>query len=411
MGLKRAWKALGPGLVTGASDDDPSGIATYSQAGAGFGLNLLWTALFTYPMMVVVQGMCARIGMVTGKGLAANIKQHYSRPMLIGVLLISTPAIILNIGADIAGMGAVTNLVVPSVPSSTFSVFFTVLLAYLLVKLSYRRIAKILKWLCITLLAYILIPFLIGVNWLDVAAATFIPHIDLNASYLLMIVAILGTTISPYLFFWQTSMEVEEEIEQQIVVDKVIMSDMEVDVRSGMFYTTIVFFFIILTTGTVLSAEGITQITTVEEAAHSLRPLAGDLAYGLFALGVIGTGFLAIPVLGGALSYMYAEVFGWSEGLNKKFGEAPGFYLVLLIALGLGLLIDMFDVDPIQALIATAVLYGVTAPVLIAVILHLANRKDVLGEYTNSRLQNIIAGITLFVMAACAIGLLVTVIS
>lgn len=408
MGLKRAWKALGPGLVTGASDDDPSGIATYSQAGAGFGLNLLWTALFTYPMMVVVQGMCARIGMVTGKGLAANIKQHYSRPMLIGVLLISTPAIILNIGADIAGMGAVANLVVPSVPSSTFSVFFTVLLAYLLVKLSYRRIANILKWLCITLLSYILIPFLIGVNWLDVAAATFIPHIDLNASYLLMIVAILGTTISPYLFFWQTSMEVEEEIEQHIVVDKVILSDMQADVRGGMFYTTIVFFFIILSTGTVLNSEGITQIATVEEAARSLRPLAGDLAYGLFALGVVGTGLLAIPVLGGALSYMYAEVFDWSEGLNKKFGDAPGFYLVLLIALGLGLLIDMFDVDPIQALIATAVLYGATAPVLIAVILHISNRKDVLGEYTNTRLQNIVAGITLFVMAACAIGLLAT---
>ncbi len=409
MGLRRLWRSLGPGLVTGASDDDPSGIATYSQAGAGFGLQTLWTALFTYPMMVVVQEMCARIGLVTGKGLAANIKQHYSRLMLWSIVFVSAPAILLNIGADIAGMGAVANMVVPSVPSSTFSVALTVVLAFLLIKLSYRRIANMLKWLCITLFAYILIPFLIGVDWLDVAAHTLLPHITWNTEFLVMIVAILGTTISPYLFFWQTAMEVEEEIEQHIVVDKAILSDMSVDVKGGMLYTSIVFFFIILTTGSVLHPEGITEIQTVEQAARSLRPLAGEYAYLLFAIGVIGTGLLAIPVLAGALSYMFAEAFNWQEGLNKKFGEAPGFYIVLMLALGVGLLLDIADVDPIKALIATAVLYGVTAPILIGLVLHVSNRRDILGDYVNSRTQNWTAVTTLVVMAFCAVALIVTV--
>jgi NRAMP (natural resistance-associated macrophage protein)-like metal ion transporter len=407
MGLKRVWKSLGPGLVTGSSDDDPSGIATYSQAGAGFGLNLLWTAIFTYPMMVAIQEMCARLGLVTGRGLAANIKQHYSRPVLWLILTVSTPAILLNIGANIAGMGAVGNLVFPNIPSTVFSVAFTGILLVSVIRLSYRRIASVLKWLCISLLSYILIPFLIGTNWGYVLERAVLPQITWSTDFLIMLVAILGTTISPYLFFWQTSMEVEEQMEHHLVVDKTIMSNMQGDVRGGMFYTTLVFFFIILTTATVLHPAGITNITTVEEAARSLQPLAGDMAYALFALGVIGTGLIAIPVLAGALSYMYSETFAWAEGLDRKFHEAPGFYLVMAASLLVGLLIDVVDVSPIQALIATAVLYGLTAPVLIGIVIHLCNRKDVMGEYANSKTSNILGLVTWGVMTACAVMLII----
>lgn len=401
------WKSLGPGLVTGASDDDPSGIATYSQAGAGFGLNLLWTAIFTYPMMVAIQEMCARLGLVTGRGLAANIKQHYSRPVLWLILAVSTPAILLNIGANIAGMGAVGNLVFPSIPPTVFSIAFTAVLLFSIIKLPYRRIASILKWLCISLLSYILIPFLIDTDWGRVLERAVLPQITWSTDFLIMLVAILGTTISPYLFFWQTSMEVEEGMEHHLVVDKVIMSSMKGDVRGGMFYTTLVFFFIILTTATVLNPAGITTITTVEEAARSLQPLAGDMAYALFALGVIGTGLIAIPVLAGALSYMYSETFAWEEGLNKTFNQAPGFYLVMAASLVVGLLIDVVDVSPIQALIATAVLYGLTAPIMIGIVIHLCNRKDVMGEYTNSKTSNILGLVTWGVMTACAVMLII----
>jgi NRAMP (natural resistance-associated macrophage protein)-like metal ion transporter len=408
--IRAFFKGLGPGLVTGASDDDPSGIATYTQAGAMFGMHLLWTALFTYPMMVVVQEMCARVGIVTGRGLTATIKRHYPRPMLWMIVALSFPAIVLNIGADIAGMGAVANLVVPDVPSPVFSVLFTFLLMFFIIRWPYRRIASVLKWLCITLVAYIVIPFLVDTNWLLVAERALVPEIHVDAAYLTILVGIFGTTISPYLFFWQTSMEVEEDEADGIVVDKRVIATMETDVRGGMFYTTIVFFFIILASATVLHGNGITGITTVEDAARSLQPLAGNMAYALFAVGVIGTGLIAIPVLAGALSYMISETFGWEEGLSKKFAQAPGFYLTMIVSLAIGLLIDLTDVSPITALIYTAVLYGITAPVLIALILHICNRRDIMGEYTNGRVSNIIGWTTFVVMASAATVLITLVI-
>lgn len=404
--IRSFFKGLGPGLVTGASDDDPSGIATYTQAGAMFGPQLLWTALFTYPMMVVVQEMCARIGIVTGEGLTATIKRYYPRPVLWAIIGLSFPAITLNIGADIAGMGAVANLLVPSIPAAVFSVLFTVLLMVFIIRWKYRRISSVLKWLCITLIAYIVIPFLVDTDWTTVMQHTFIPVIHLDRSYIMILVGILGTTISPYLFFWQASMEVEEDNEQGIVVDKRVITSMETDVRGGMFYTTLVFFFIILASATTLHDAGLTSIGTVDQAAESLRPLAGNMAYALFAIGVIGTGLLAIPVLGGALSYMISETFGWVEGLNKTFDQAPGFYLTMIISLGIGLLIDLTDVNPIKALIYTAVLYGVTAPVLIGLIVHICNRRDIMGEYTNGRLTNVIALATLLLMTSAAIALI-----
>ncbi|CAN5421930.1 divalent metal cation transporter [soil metagenome] len=397
------WKKLGPGLITGASDDDPSGIATYSAAGAQFGLHLLWTAIFTYPLMVVIQEMCARIGIVTRHGLAATIKSHYPRPVLWLIVGLSFPAIALNIGADIAGMGAVGHLVFPSIHSSVFSIAFTAILMYSIIAWPYRRIASVLKWLCIALLSYLVIPFLVDTDWWLVAKSAVLPKIVFDSSYFMILVGILGTTISPYLFFWQTSMEVEEGATKNIVVDKAVISDMTLDVRSGMFFTTLVFFFIVLTAGTVLHNGGVTTIVTVEDAAKGLQPLAGNMAYALFAIGVIGTGLIAIPVLAGSLSYMVSEAFGWKEGLNKKFQRAPGFYLTMIVSLCIGLAIDLSDVSPITALIYTAILYGVTAPVLIGFVLHICNRTDIMGEYTNKTLTNVIGIATLVIMSAAAV--------
>ena len=404
--FKNFLKNLGPGLVTGASDDDPSGIATYSQAGAKYGLQLLWTAILTYPLMVSIQEMCARIGIVTKKGLTGTIKKYYSKYLLYIILAISFPSIVLNIGADIAGMGAVGNLLMPKIPAFLFSIAFTVMLMYSIIFWSYNKIASILKWLCITLFSYILIPFFIHTDWLLVLKNALLPKFINDKDYYIMLVGILGTTISPYLFFWQASMEVEEAQAKHLVVDKKIITNMKEDVKGGMFFTTIVFFFIILTTGSVLFNAGIHHIDTVEEAAKALQPIAGDFAYLLFALGVLGTGFLAIPVLAGSLSYMMAETFEWQEGLNKKFHEAPGFYITMVISLIIGLMIHFIGISPIQALIYTAVLYGITAPVLIALILHICNQKKIMGEFTNNKWSNIFGVITFVVMTAASILLL-----
>ena len=317
--LKQYLKTLGPGLVTGASDDDPSGIATYSQAGAGFGLGLLWMAPFTFPLMAALQGMCARIGLVTSQGLTHTLKKNYPPFILYLMLIFSVPAIILNIGADIAGMGAVTHLLIPGVPSFVFSVPVHHDLdgghgayAFLLIQKS----AGILKWLCLSILLYMIVPFLVHVHWKQVLISTLIPHIELNKNFIEMVVAILGTTISPYLFFWQATMEAEDLEHQQkkIIIDKQIMQNMTSDVNTGMFASNLVMLFILLTTGVVLYSAGIREINTVEQAAKALQPLAGKFSYIFFALGVIGTGFLAIPVLTGSLSYMLAETFGWQEG-------------------------------------------------------------------------------------------------
>ena len=404
--IKRSWKLLGPGLITGASDDDPSGIATYTQAGARFGPQLLWTAVVTYPLMVAVQGMCARIGMVTGEGLMGTIKRHYSKPLMYVILCISFPSIVLNIGADIAGMGAVGNLLFPRVPAALFSIAFTGILLYTIIVWSYARIARVLKWLCIVLFSYILIPFLIDTDWSAVLRSTLLPTFTNSEAYFMALVGILGTTISPYLFFWQASMEVEEKNEWHLVVDKRLIHNVELDVRGGMLYTNIVFYFIILAAGTVLFNSGVHDINTVEEAARALKPLAGDMAYALFALGVIGTGFLAIPVLGGALSYMMAEAFDWPEGLNKKFSQARGFYITLVVSLLIGLGINFIGISPIQALIWTAVLYGLTAPVLIGVILHVCNDRGIMGQYVNGRWTNVAGISTLVIMSAAAFALL-----
>jgi NRAMP (natural resistance-associated macrophage protein)-like metal ion transporter len=407
MKLSRLKKIIGPSIITGASDDDPSGIATYTQAGAGFGLQFLWTAIVTWPMMVVIQEMCARIGIVTRKGLTGILKKHYPRPVLWAMIIFSFPAIILNISADLASMGAVSNLLFPAIPSSAFAIFYCALLLFNLIKLSYRTIATVLQYLCLVLLCYLIVPFLSKQDWGAILKSTFLPSIRFDMASISIFVAILGTTISPYLFFWQTSMEVEEVKERKIMVNKHVLDEAKNDVRWGILFSNLIFYFIVLTAGTVLFPQGITKIDTVDQAAVALRPLVGDGAFYLFAFGIVGTGLLAIPVLAGSISYMLSEAFGWKEGLNKKFHEAKGFYVVLIISVLLALFIDLLGINPVKALIYTAVLYGITAPVLIGIIMHVSNNKKIMKQYTNNRMSNIIGGITLLVMTAAAVSLFV----
>jgi NRAMP (natural resistance-associated macrophage protein)-like metal ion transporter len=405
--LKRFWQLLGPGLITGASDDDPSGIATYSQAGAAYGLATLWTGLLAFPLMAAIQQMCAKIGIVTSLGLTGALKKNYPRPVLYLMLLFSFPAIVMNIGADIAGMGAVGNLLFPSIDATFFSVFFTILLLVLIIYLPYLKIAETLKYLCIVLLVYLIVPFLYDQDFGLIVQNTFIPNMQFNKEFVGILVGILGTTISPYLFFWQATMEVEEmKHKNHLVVNKKIISDMKQDVDFGMTFSGLVMYFIILTTGTVLYNGGIHQIDTVQEAAVALKPLAGNLAYLLFAIGVIGTGLLAIPVLSGSLSYIITETFGWEQGLDKKFHEAKAFYVVIAVSLVLGLSLNYIGISPIKALIYTAILYGMTAPVLIAIILHICNNKKVMGEFTNSKKSNILGFSALIIMTIAAVALL-----
>ena len=404
--LAQFWKILGPGLVTGSSDDDPSGIATYSQAGAAYGLSTLWTALITFPLMASIQEMCARIGLVTSHGLAGTLKANYSKPVLYLMLLFSFPAIVMNIGADIAGMGAVGTLLIPSVPSAYFSLGFTLLLLVLIVYLPYQKIASVLKYLCIVLLVYLIIPFLYKQDLIGILKATFIPTLKFDKDFLSILVAILGTTISPYLFFWQATMEVEQQKNKRLVVNKRIISEMKQDVDFGMLFSNVVMFFLILTTGTVLFNGGIHQIDTVEQAAQALKPLAGDSAYILFAIGVIGTGLLAIPVLSGSLSYIITETFGWRNGLDKQFHEAKMFYFIIAISLVLGLLMNHMGISPIKALIYSAILYGMTAPILIAIILHISNNKKIMGKFTNGKTSNILGFAALVLMTVAAVALI-----
>jgi Mn2+/Fe2+ NRAMP family transporter len=324
------------------------------------------------------------------------------------MLLFSFPAIVMNIGADIAGMGAVGNLLFPQIEATYFSVVFTVILLILIIYLPYQRIAAILKYLCVVLLVYLIVPFLYQQDWLLILKSAFVPTIHFDKEFMGILVGILGTTISPYLFFWQASMEVEElkHKKKHLIVNKRIINEMKQDVDFGMSFSGLVMFFIILTTGTVLYQGGVRQIDTVEQAAQALKPLAGNMAYLLFAVGVIGTGLLAIPVLSGSLSYIITETFGWEQGLDKKFHEAKAFYIVIAVSLVLGLSLNYIGISPIKALIYTAILYGVTAPVLIAIILHVSNNRSVMGKFTNSSVSNILGFSALLLMSMAAAVLL-----
>ncbi len=405
--LKGILRKLGPGLITGASDDDPSGIATYTQAGAHFGPQFLWTALFTWPLMVNMQRMCARIGMVTRKGLMAVIRQHY--PAWVGgfILFLSLPSIVLNISADLAAVGAVGHLLIPAMQPILFATMAAAILLYAMIKWNYQKIFRVLKWLTLALVCYLLIPFITATDWAAAMRHTLLPNIQWNPEYMLMLTGILGTTISPYLFFWQSNMEVEALRKQHLPVGRKRFLLMDSDVRFGMLLSNLSFYFIILASGNVLHSSGINEIETIEDAALALKPLAGDAAYLLFALGIIGTGALAIPVLAATTAYMTSEAFHWNEGLNKHYKQAPKFYRIIVASIVTALLINMIGVSAVDLLLWSAILYGLVSPPLIAVILLIANNRSIMQGRENSRAMNIWGLITLALMSGCVVLLVI----
>ncbi len=389
---KEYWHTLGPGLTTGAADDDPSGITTYSQTGAAYGFQLLWLAGFTFPLMAVVQEMCARIGLVTGRGLAANIRFHYPKIVIYICAALLFFANTLNIGANLGAMAKAVQLLSPNLNYGLLVVGLAVLSLFLQVFTTYERYAKYLKWLALVLLAYVFSALTVNLNWGEVLRGATVPTINFTKDQIFIITAVLGTTISPYLFFWQTSQEVEEQIlggktslklRQEETSDQEI-KDMRVDVWSGMFLSNMVMFFIIAAAAATLFASGVTNITTAADAAAALRPIAGEGAFLLFALGIVGTGMLAIPVLAGSASYAISESFGWKQGLYRKLKGAYPFYGVIIISMVLGFVINLFGIDPIKTLIFTAVINGLIAPVILILILLLSSNKQVMGNRVNS---------------------------
>lgn len=405
------WRKVGPGLVTGVSDDDPAGLAIYSQVGAQTGFQLLWTALLTFPLMAAVQEICARIGLVTGHGLAGNLKRYYPRWVLLLLVGLVFAGNTLNIGADLAAMAAVTQLLIPGLPQWFFAIVFAGLIMAFLLIFSYRQIANVLKWLALTIMVYLLVPFITNTDWISALKATALPNFTFNKETVALIVAIFGTTISPYLFFWQTSMEVESKLLKvkrfftRWLVTKHELRDMEQDVTSGMLLSNVVMWFVIVTAAVTLNANGLTNIETVQDAAEALRPIAGNLAYAIFAIGIISVGFLAIPVLAGASSYALSETFGWREGLERKFYQAKQFYWVIIISTIVGLIIPLIGIHPVKALFYTGIFYGITSPILIYVILHVANNKKLMGRYTSSKLSNALGYTTFVIMTVALVAL------
>ena len=385
-------KSLGPGIITGAADDDPSGIATYSVAGAQLGTKLLWTALLTWPLMAAVQMMCARIGKVTGQGLAANFKQRFPSWLLRVVIVALLAANTINIGADLAGMADAAEML-SGVKAHFFVVVFALLISWATVRLHYHQIANVLKWLVLVLFAYPITSFVIGADWGAVARATFIPSMPHTGDEWSMLVAILGTTISPYLFFWQASEEVEEEkwagqtsLAQRRGATRKELELRNFDVGVGAFFSNIVMFFIILTTAITLHRHGMNHIETTRQAAEALRPLAGKFAATLFTVGIVGVGFLAIPTLAGSTAYAFAETFRWRQGLDKKLKQARAFYSLILLSTGLGVELDFVGINPVKALYWTAVLNGLLAPFLLVAILIVASDNTLMQGQTSSRL-------------------------
>ncbi len=413
MKIKSFFRFLGPGLITGASDDDPSGIATYSQAGAQFGFGTLWLALFQLPLMIVIQEICARIGLVTGSGLAGIIRTRYSKKIGYPIICLLLIANTINIGADIGAMAASVKLVLPQIPIVAATILFTGLIVCTEIFVPYKKYVTILKYLTLSLLAYVITAFVVGGNLVAMLTASVIPHIEFTPTFTMLFVAIFGTTISPYLFFWQSSEEAEEDVAKNKIkemgggkprVRKREISAMRMDVTIGMIFSQAIMWFIVTTAAGTLYAHGITNISTADEAAKALEPLvktfpnSGELAKTVFALGIIGTGLLAIPVLAGSSAYALSEELGWKEGLNKKFKQAKGFYLIIAASTLVGLWINFLGIDPIMALIYAAVINGIIAIPLLITILKIGNDKSILQGRTNGKISNIVGWITVLVM-------------
>jgi NRAMP (natural resistance-associated macrophage protein)-like metal ion transporter len=410
--LRVYLKALGPGLITGASDDDPSGIGTYSQTGAQFGYAQLWTALFTFPLMAGIQEICARIALHSGSGLAGLIRKHYPKPVLYFCVSLLFVANTVNLGADLGAMAAAGQLLL-GLPFFAWLVVITLISVLLQIFVNYRQYARVLRFLTLSLLAYVLVVFVTPQNLGQLLRHTFIPAIQLNKDYLLNIVAILGTTISPYLFFWQASQEIEEEIDEGKVtseslkkVTKVELKWMRTDVISGMLLSNLIMWCIIATTASTLFINGITKIDSAPMAAEALKPIAGNFAYLVFAFGIIGTGLLAVPILAGSAAYAIAETFRLREGLYLKLRQAPGFYGIIAFSTLIGFAIDLIGINPIQALYYTAVLNGIIAPPLLLMIMLIGNNRSIMKDKVNSRISNTLGWSTTAAMTIAAAALL-----
>ena len=404
---------LGPGLITGAADDDPSGISTYSVAGATTGLSMLWLALITTPMMAVIQGMCARIGMVSGVGLAAMMRKLFPRWMALSLALLVIVANTCNIGADLSGMAAAAHMVF-GLPIGLWVAFFGGVLVVSQIYLSYRLLSRIFKYLTLALFAYVITAFVVHPNWLDVLRHAVIPEIHTDGHWIVTVVAVLGTTISPYLFFWQSSLMVEQEkLEGRATVaarrgaTRAEIIDAHADVNTGMVYSNVVMFFIITTTAVTLGAHGKHDIATAQDAAEALRPLAGNFASLLFTIGMVGTGLLAIPVLAGSSAYVAAEMLSFREGLAEPPRRAPRFYGVLALGIVIGVVMNFIGIDPIKALFWSAVLNGVSAVPLVFAVVLIASNKKVMGEWRSSVLARIWGWATFALMTLAAVGMFV----
>ncbi len=404
------WNMLGPGLTTGASDDDPSGIATYSQAGAKYGFQLTWLSLFTFPLMAVVQEMCARIGLVTGQGLAANIRQYHSKKVLYFCTILLLVANVFNIGADFGAMVKGVQLIYPEIPFALLIAFFGILGLVLQIFTTYDEYARYLKYLALVLFSYVLSAMFITIDWSAAFHSLLVPHIEFSKDQIILICAILGTTISPYLFFWQTSQEVEKKmLKQKDSIDLINVTtdedikEMRVDVWSGMFISNVVMFFIITSCAATLFAQGTFTITTAADAALALKPFAGEFSFLLFAIGIIGTGMLAIPVLAGSAAYAVSESMGWKFGLYRKLKEAYAFYGVIIAATLVGIALNFVGLDPIKSLIYSAVLNGIVSPVILFLIVTMSSREDIMGSRKNGRLSKIFGWLTIVLMTVSAV--------
>lgn len=405
---------LGPGLITGAADDDPSGISTYSVTGASFGYMPLWTAIFSFPMMAAVQLMCARLGMVTGRGLAGVVRLYYPRWVLWGSCALLIAANVFNIGADLGGMAEATEMMT-GIKSYFWTPVYALLIISLLFFSSYRHIARIFKWLTLVLFAYFATAFLARPDWHAVLSATLIPRVEWSRAFLATFVAILGTTISPYLFFWQASQEVEDErahgkstVDQRKGSTDKELRKARTDVITGMLFSNLVMYFIILTTAATLHAHGQTNIETAREAAEALRPLAGNGAYLLFTLGIIGTGMLAVPVLAGSAAYAVAEARRWRGTLEDRPRMSPKFYAVIAVSMMLGLALDFVGFNAVKMLFYAAVLNGVLAPPLIVLVIMLTNKREIMRTRVSSRPLRYLGWATAAIMTAAAVGMFVT---
>lgn len=414
--IKRLLSSLGPGFITGASDDDPSGIGTYSQTGAQFGYGQLWIAPFSFPFMVIVQEICGRIGMVTGKGIAVIVRDNYSKKILYFTVLLLAVANAVNIGADLGAMASAGQLIW-GVNFLIWLIGITLVTLFLEILVPYPAYARFLKYLTFSLFAYLISAFIIQQDWAKIISSTFIPYFSFSKEYLLNIVALLGTTISPYLFFWQADEEIEEEIEHKKLqamgkgIPRIRNKDirqMRLDTAIGMFFSNLITFFIIVVTASTLHLNNISNIQTATDAAVALRPIAGNFAFILFAAGIMGTGFLSVPVLAGSASYAVSEAMGWRASLNLKFKKAHKFYIVIMISTLVGVLVNFTPIKPFQLLYYTAVLNGICAPPLMILLMLISNNKNIMHEHTNSWISNVLGWSITVIMSIASLALILS---